>query len=243
MPNKKLPKLVLTQKFLMKEYIEKRKSIRQIEQETKHTLRTISKYLDLHEIPKRTHSEATRGHGKKEKRIIDLDYYCKKCGAKIHWSSGLYHSGLCKKCSSLAHRNPERHKTHYCKETNCNNIITYQTYKFGGGRCLSCAIKESSKDSTRHYNWQGGKSFEPYPLGWTRTFKEQIRYRDGYKCQICGVPEAECGRKLDVHHIDYDKENLSLNNLISLCKSCHMKTNYNREYWKSWLLTLINEEE
>jgi len=53
--------------------------------------------------------------------------------------------------------------------------------------------------------------------------REQIRYRDGYKCKICGVPEIECRRKLNVHHIDCNKENLRIENLISLCVSCHMK--------------------
>ena len=33
------------------------------------------------------------------------------------------------------------------------------------------------------------------------------------------------------NHIDYDKDNLDPKNLISLCKSCHMKTNHNRAYW------------
>lgn len=83
----------------------------------------------------------------------------------------------------------------------------------------------------KHPQWKGGISFEPYPLGWTKTHKEQIRYRDRYKCQICGVPEVEVGKKLDVHHIDYNKSNITLNNLITLCRSCHTKTNYNREYW------------
>ena len=80
-------------------------------------------------------------------------------------------------------------------------------------------------------NWKGGKSFEPYPLGWNKTHKEQIRFRDGYKCQICGCSEVENIRKLSVHHIDYDKNNIELNNLISICIKCHSKTNFNREYW------------
>jgi len=80
-------------------------------------------------------------------------------------------------------------------------------------------------------NWRGGKSFEPYPLGWTKTYKEQIRYRDGYKCQYCGVPEIETGRKLYIHHINYDKNNIKSENLISLCLSCHSKTNFNRDNW------------
>jgi 5-methylcytosine-specific restriction endonuclease McrA len=73
--------------------------------------------------------------------------------------------------------------------------------------------------------WRGGLSFQIYPLGWNKTFKEQIRYRDGYKCQLCGVPESECSRKLHVHHIDYNKQNIEEKNLISLCMCCHLKTN------------------
>ncbi len=75
-----------------------------------------------------------------------------------------------------------------------------------------------------------------YPSGWNRTFKEQIRYRDGYKCQVCGVPEEECMTNLPIHHIDYDKLNLDSNNLVSLCNSCHAKTNFNRKYWKKYFL-------
>ena len=41
----------------------------------------------------------------------------------------------------------------------------------------------------------------------------------------------ENGRRLCVHHIDYDKENLDFDNLISLCHSCHGKTNFNQNYW------------
>lgn len=90
-----------------------------------------------------------------------------------------------------------------------------------------------------HSNWKGGVSFEPYILGWNKTFKEQIRRRDNYCCRICGVPEIEYGRNLDVHHIDYDKKNLLSDNLISLCKCCHMKTNYDRPYWKEFFNALV----
>lgn len=82
-------------------------------------------------------------------------------------------------------------------------------------------------------NWRGGKSFEPYPLGWTRTFKEQVRLRDKYQCVLCGKPEVENNRRLDVHHIDYNKNNLQLDNLVSLCMSCHRQTNFHREKWQS----------
>jgi hypothetical protein len=73
--------------------------------------------------------------------------------------------------------------------------------------------------------WKGGKSFEPYTVDWTKTLKRSIRERDNYICQICN----QYGQF--VHHIDYDKKNCSPNNLITLCNSCHTKTNKNREEW------------
>jgi hypothetical protein len=36
---------------------------------------------------------------------------------------------------------------------------------------------------------------------------------------------------LHVHHIDYVKEHCDPQNLIALCRSCHMKTNADREFW------------
>ena len=80
-------------------------------------------------------------------------------------------------------------------------------------------------------NWQGGLSNWKYPLGWNKIHKELIRNRDNYKCQICGCHEVENGRRLDVHHIDYDKNNIHPENLVSLCHHCHMKTNGNRRFW------------
>ena len=38
-------------------------------------------------------------------------------------------------------------------------------------------------------------------------------------------------KKFPIHHIDYDKNNLDPKNLITLCQSCHIKTNYNRTFW------------
>ena len=35
--------------------------------------------------------------------------------------------------------------------------------------------------------------------GETRTLREAVRARDGYRCQVCGAPETP-GRQHDVHH-------------------------------------------
>jgi len=84
-----------------------------------------------------------------------------------------------------------------------------------------------------HPFWTGGESNFPYSIEFNNQLKELIRNRDGYQCQSCGVPECELDRKLDVHHIDYNKENCLPTNLISLCRSCNVKANTNREYWQN----------
>lgn len=79
---------------------------------------------------------------------------------------------------------------------------------------------ERTPKGENHPMWKGGISFEPYDIRWTRKFKKQIKDRDENKC-------VECQKegKLAVHHIDYNKLNSVTSNCISLCFSCHGKTN------------------
>ena len=79
-------------------------------------------------------------------------------------------------------------------------------------------------------SWQGGKSFEEYGIEFNKELKQAIKNRDFNICQTPGCMNTDC---LDVHHIDYNKQNNNPENLIILCKSCHMKTNVekNRSYF------------
>ena len=81
------------------------------------------------------------------------------------------------------------------------------------------------KTGEKSNNWLGGKSFEPYTIDWTETLKRSIRERDHYICKICNLYGNY------IHHIDYNKKNCNPDNLITLCHSCHSKTNHNRNYW------------
>ncbi len=144
-------------------------------------------------------------------------------------------SGYCRSCTPKSkEKNPNyKHGLTFNKLCKCSNNINYYAT-----RCWACWKKEISELYQGKGNpaWQGGKSFEPYPLGWTNIYKEQIRLRDNYTCQLCGKPEIENCRRLSIHHIDYDKSNLNVNNLLSLCNSCHSKTNTNQDYWKEYFL-------
>lgn len=93
-----------------------------------------------------------------------------------------------------------------------------------------------------HYNWQGGKSFEPYGIKFNQELKEKIRKRDNYICQECGKTKKELKRKLNIHHIDYNKRNNGENNLISLCDICHGKTNFKRSEWIKYYKIIIQKK-
>ncbi len=87
--------------------------------------------------------------------------------------------------------------------------------------------------------WVNGRGYEPYTTDWTETLRESIRERYNFICQECGIHQEEIDRKLNVHHIDYDKKNCNPKNLISLCWDCHRKTNKNRGYWTDYFNNFI----
>lgn len=89
--------------------------------------------------------------------------------------------------------------------------------------------KRPELSGVKNPSWNNGSSFKPYSVNWTETLKRAIRERDKYICKIC------LGYGEQIHHIDYNKLNCNPINLITLCNSCHSKTNFNRKYWKNKL--------
>ena len=83
-------------------------------------------------------------------------------------------------------------------------------------------------------NWRGGISIQPYPLSFTTELKGEIKNRDQYRCYECRTQNRLC-----VHHIDYDKKNCDKNNLITLCITCHPKTNFNRKKWTLYFSNIL----
>ena len=100
--------------------------------------------------------------------------------------------------------------------------------------------KVSGKNSS---SWKGGISFEAYPSTFNSQLRDRVRVRDNFICQLCCVPELEYYRKLDVHHIDYNKRNCKMGNLIALCHSCNSKVNKDREKWQMFFEDNVGEWE
>lgn len=122
---------------------------------------------------------------------------------------------------------------------NITKRLKGKTYEELYGKVVAKKIKKiRSKAFSKENNpaWQGGIDKK----GYSRDFieiREIIRNRDNHKCLICGNNNLE--RKIPVHHINYDKDNIDYLNLVCLCDSCHMVVNFNREYWTYFLSVLI----
>ena len=96
------------------------------------------------------------------------------------------------------------------------------------------------KNGEQHPLWNNGSSFEPYCQKFNARLKERIRDRDNRTCQLCG--EKENGSKLAVHHIHYDKPNCEPD-LISLCRKCHGKIIFNKDYYEELFMNKLTSRK
>ena len=86
-----------------------------------------------------------------------------------------------------------------------------------------------------------------YGPGWNRL-REAVRQRDAYRCQMCGVPESG-NRQHEVHHKIPFRQFISsaeanrMDNLVTLCPSCHRKaeTNLRMKSGLSGLATVLGQ--
>lgn len=186
--------------------------------------------------------------GKNAPNYIDgkwsKQYYC-KCGKKIGVDSALRGQGRCNSCAKKGSNSPNyidgrTLKQYYC--INCGRKIAIKAYLYSSKRCRSCDCIERLKEPKNNPNWKGGLSKLPYSFEFTDELKENIRKRDNYTCQNCGIKEENYYRKLDIHHIDHNKMNSKEYNLITLCNKCNSIANSNRTYWQSFYMNKLENK-
>lgn len=102
-------------------------------------------------------------------------------------------------------------------------------------------VVASNRVGEKSANWHGGLSFLPYLPVFNSKLKLEIRTRDGFVCQLCGIKESDHHEKLAIHHIDYDKTNNNLTNLITTCRACNSKVNFQREKWTKFFSEKIKK--
>ena len=115
--------------------------------------------------------------------------------------------------------------------------------KFCSRKCQGIARSKNNR-GINNPSWKGGISFEPYCHKFNEEFKQYIRTKFGNVCFLCGKTEEENGRKLSVHHVNYDKncgcaeteKNRKVDDekcqFVPLCISCNSRVNKNRSLWE-----------
>lgn len=103
------------------------------------------------------------------------------------------------------------------------------------GKVASESTRQKMSESHIGGYWYGNVRYydNPYCEKWTENLRERVRAFFNYTCFECGVKQN--GRKINVHHVHYDKKtccNGSPHDLVPLCPECHTKTNFNRDYWE-----------
>lgn len=126
----------------------------------------------------------------------------------------------------LGMKNSKQHNEALLK-SNRNRIVSEESRKKmsdkrKGTKLSQATIDKIRKPGKEHWNWKGGIAGKDYTTAWTKSLKHRIRERDRFSCQKCGTKQT-FKKAFDVHHIDWDKKNCDEDNLITLCKSCHVK--------------------
>ncbi len=102
-------------------------------------------------------------------------------------------------------------------------------------------LKSFQNSLEKNPAWLGGIAKEKNDKYFNKAFKIAVRQRDNYVCMVCGVHNEKLNKTLDVHHINYNKYETYPENCVSLCHSCHQKTNHNRRHWFSFLKKIMEE--
>jgi len=165
-------------------------------------------------------------------RRARIKLVCEFCDTSFESEIGTIRKYCSRECYQAALL--QRQESIICENCREKFIVPPSRFKRGTVRFCSIECKNITFRGEQHPSWTGG-SFEPYDERFNDEFKKAIRERDRNTCQICG----ELG--YPIHHIDYDKQNTTMENCITLCIACHSRTNYKREYWQATLNDLMQQ--
>lgn len=186
-----------------------------------HSIREVAKFLGISESPVQR---------KFKKLGISRDKGWRNRGKKL----SLETINKMSNSQKILHNDPIYKKKHCIGKNNPfyghkHNPKTIEAMK----RKLSILLSGANNPQ-----WQGGKSLEPYGYDFKHKLRHKVYGRDNYTCQKCGVQYKNNEGRLVAHHINRDKKNGSMDNLITLCRHCHGITAMDERWGKEVEKTL-----
>lgn len=173
---------------------------------------------------------------------------CFNCGGTVTRARSKYCSNKCK--TDYAVKNGILKKRIKVSCVNCGKEHERIPAHVKDGRKCFCSkvcqnkyhserLKGENNPRFKHGDWVGKvkdySNFKKYK-GFTKKIRNSVIERDGNICKVCGKTKEEHGFNMHVHHIDYNKENNQLSNLICVCRQCHGKIHGDEKKWLKILL-------
>jgi hypothetical protein len=166
-----------------------------------------------------------------------MEYICLKCNCHFlapKSDNSKFCSGSCRSTYVNLHRDKSINEK--IRKSSLGRICSPETRLK-----LSLALKGkyTGKMNGRYIDGRSNNySIEFYKI------REDIKKRDDYICQNCGMTEEEhiivLSYGLTIHHIDYDRDNNIETNLITTCSWCNLRANKNRQYWLEYYKNKVN---
>ena len=191
--------------------------------------------------------QAKKGHSEETKKkmseihkgkVVSEESRRKMSISKKEMYANGYVSPLLGRTTTEEHRKNMKKNHYYCSGVNNSFYDKKHTEE---------TLRKISQNRTylygeEHPSWRGGHSYRDYcPVFFNREYKQSIRDRDGNLCLNCSRTEDQEGRKLSVHHINYDKKNCDLNNLVTVCNKCNTQANKDREWHTEWYKLMLTK--
>lgn len=127
------------------------------------------------------------------------------------------------------------HDTRKCCSSECHKI-----------RCKEIGVKHRFMSiGFASGGWEGGISYGEYCHKFNADLKNRVREFFENRCLLCGKPQKDNGRRLHVHHVNYNKNmgcDTSKVMLVPLCNECHGKTNGDRVYWENYFEDVLRDQ-
>ena len=163
-----------------------------------------------------------------------LHLSCPQCSKLFSIKPSRLKDGYKKYCSrSCAHESTRQGKVvscHACKAEVYKSQKALRGSKSGTFFCTkSCQTKWRNHEfkGEKHANWKGGK----------HAYRRMMHQSD--KQKICGLCKTTDIRVLAVHHLDANRSNNVLDNLVWLCHNCHHLIHHYPDETKKYLATIV----
>lgn len=150
-----------------------------------------------------------------------------------HGESIVREESECRECGSTFSYYPSDKDGVFCSDC-IESGVTWETVRLTGSDNPNWNNEHSTfGEGSDNPNWRGGRDND-YGSNWP-SVRRSVLDRDDHMCQRCGVVDADLSQSLHVHHevplasFDTTEEANRLENLTSLCPSCHQTIERQRD--------------